>query len=258
MSLRSVSPRKNAGSTGAHDQHEHHTEQDHPETQDQDQTDAADARAAAVIRRGAVAKRDQEDPEQTEPAQQREQQLEHEALEVCEEFVAEVPDAGERGQAVIEADHDAERVDGVGEHVLAGEGEDRVEQRRADAGRDQRVGRGQVAGVNPGEALREGLVGPHRQHGPRGRQECGDQAGGAGGHHGKEQEQVERAAHHGFGEGAEDVVGDLLISQTQPLGSDSGVHLGRDGDQQIGAAGSTGRTAAQHGRGSFRSPWTPR
>ena len=82
-----------------------------------------------------------------------------------------------------------------------------------------------------GEARRERLVAPHRQHGPRGRQEGGDQARRTRGHHGKEQEQVERATHHGFGEGAEDIVGDLLISQTQPLGSYSGVHLGRDGDQ---------------------------
>ena len=54
--------------------------------------------------------------------QQREQQLEHVALGVYEQLVTEVPDAGERRQAVLEADHDAERIDRVGEHVLADEG----------------------------------------------------------------------------------------------------------------------------------------
>jgi hypothetical protein len=38
---------------------------------------------------------------------------------LVEQAVAEIPDAGERGQRIVEADHHAQRGDGIGQHVLA-------------------------------------------------------------------------------------------------------------------------------------------
>ena len=71
--------------------------------------------------------------EQSEATEQREQELEDEVERVIEKRMAEEPDTTESRQAVVEADHDAQRVDGVGQHALAEEGQHGVEDRGANA-----------------------------------------------------------------------------------------------------------------------------
>ncbi len=93
-----------------HDQHEHHTEQDQPEAQDEHQPDPSDTGAAAIMPGSALSCRVMiKDEEETESAEQREQELEDEVVRAFEETMAEEPDTTEGRQAVVEADHDAQR-----------------------------------------------------------------------------------------------------------------------------------------------------
>src|SRR5687768_8980814 len=106
------------GLAGSQDRHQHQTGEDQSEPENEHQPDSADAGAAAVRRVGAVPQGDDQDEEEPEPAKQREQELEDEVERAVEELVTEEPDATEGRQAVVEADHDAQGVDGVGEHTL--------------------------------------------------------------------------------------------------------------------------------------------
>jgi hypothetical protein len=81
--------------TGTHDQHDHNTEQDQPNTEDQYESDTTDARTTAIIRARTVYQCDDEDQEQSESAEQREQELENEVVEVSEQLVTEEPEAAE-------------------------------------------------------------------------------------------------------------------------------------------------------------------
>ena len=83
-------------------------------------------------------------------------------------LLPEVPDARERRQAVVEADHHAEGRDRVPEHVLGDESHHRVEHRRDDTGDDRRVARGEELRVHLRELRRQRAVVTHREQGPRG------------------------------------------------------------------------------------------
>ena len=61
---------------------------------------------------------DEDEGQRREP-EQRQQPREHEALGRAEDRLAVVHDAGQPGEAVVEGDHEADRGDGVAEHVLA-------------------------------------------------------------------------------------------------------------------------------------------
>src|SRR4051812_36894435 len=79
------------------------------------------------------------------------------------ERVAEVPRAGEPGQAVVEGDHEAERDDRVAEHVLGDDRQRDVEGDRGGAHADRRdVGR-EVARMDAADDARQGAVARHRQ-----------------------------------------------------------------------------------------------
>src|SRR4029453_7298276 len=91
---------------GAHDQHDHHADQDQPKAEEQNKSDPSDTRPAAIIRARTVSQGDDEDEEKSESAEHWKQELEDEVIPVTEELVPEEPDAGERRQAVVEADHD--------------------------------------------------------------------------------------------------------------------------------------------------------
>ena len=77
-----------------------------------------------VVRAGAVPQGDEEDDPQADAAEQREQEFEDEVVEAGEQVMPEIPDAADRGQPVVEADHQAERQDGVGQHGFRDEGQD--------------------------------------------------------------------------------------------------------------------------------------
>ena len=80
-----VSPRKNSGWRARMISMNTNTEQDQPETEDQHQPDPSDTRAAAVIRVALSRRVMIRDEEQSEPAEQREQELEDEVERAFEQ-----------------------------------------------------------------------------------------------------------------------------------------------------------------------------
>ena len=101
---------------------------------------------------------------QRQPAQQRRHADEEEVPRALEQLAPEVPGAGEAGQPVIQADHEADGVDRIAEHVVGREDVDHDEPDRRDhAERDRRDVRRLVLGVHAAEDLRDPTPACHRE-----------------------------------------------------------------------------------------------
>ncbi|MBG9887360.1 hypothetical protein ABE10_12725, partial [Bacillus toyonensis] len=158
--------------------------------------------------------------------------LEEDVPHGVEPLVPEVPDTGERGEAVVEADQHAEGEDRVPQRVLADEAHDRVEDARDDRGDDRGVAGAEEARVHAAEPLRQRAVVAHREQRPRRRGERRLERGGGAGEHGERDEEAERA-HDRVRQGEEDVLLDVRVAQAERSLSDAGEHDHGDGEQQV-------------------------
>jgi len=108
------------------DHHQHDAEQQRADAEHEDRADA-EQRGRAVVLDGVELAGLEERAEQDQPAEQRYDAAHDEVARCLGQRAAVVPDAGEAGQPVVEGDHQPDCGDGVGQDVLADDGQRDVE-----------------------------------------------------------------------------------------------------------------------------------